>query len=71
MENMQSETGRNTGSKIIKIDVHTNARVEFKDVTGEIGKAVSKSNIENGICYIFVPHTTAGITINENADPDV
>ncbi|MEK6647403.1 MAG: secondary thiamine-phosphate synthase enzyme YjbQ [Candidatus Firestonebacteria bacterium] len=68
---MQSETGRNTGSKIIKIDVHTNARVEFKDVTGEIGKAVSKSNIENGICYIFVPHTTAGITINENADPDV
>lgn len=40
-------------------------------VTGLVSRAVSKSGVKEGICVIFCPHTTAGITINENADPDV
>ncbi len=41
------------------------------DITSKIQEAVSKSGVKSGICHIFVPHTTAGLTINENADPDV
>ncbi len=41
------------------------------DITSKIQEFVSKSGIKSGICTIFIPHTTAGITINENADPDV
>jgi secondary thiamine-phosphate synthase enzyme len=41
------------------------------DITKEIGKAVSEEGVEGGICHLFVPHTTAGITINEGADPSV
>ena len=41
------------------------------DITREIEKIVSESNIQNGVCRLFIPHTTAGITINENADPSV
>lgn len=41
------------------------------DITGEVQQAVAASGIKEGICTVFVPHTTAGITINENADPDV
>jgi len=41
------------------------------DITPLVKDIVGKSKIENGVCYIFVPHTTAGITINENADPSV
>jgi secondary thiamine-phosphate synthase enzyme len=41
------------------------------DITPLVRDVVDKSKIENGVCYIFVPHTTAGITINENADPSV
>lgn len=40
-------------------------------ITGLVSRAVSKSGVKEGICVIFCPHTTAGITINENADPDV
>ena len=41
------------------------------DITGEISKVVRQSGIESGVCHVFVPHTTAAVTINENADPDV
>lgn len=41
------------------------------DVTKEVQSKIKESGIKNGICIIYVPHTTAGITINENADPDV
>lgn len=43
----------------------------FLEITDRVIAAVSQSSIKNGMCQIFVPHTTAGITINENADPDV
>jgi secondary thiamine-phosphate synthase enzyme len=41
------------------------------DITSEVESMVKKSGVTSGVCYVFVPHTTAGITINENADPDV
>jgi secondary thiamine-phosphate synthase enzyme len=49
----------------------TNSRVQFLDITAMVQAEVSSSKIKEGVCYLFVPHTTAGITINENADPDV
>jgi len=51
--------------------VKTNRKVEFIDVTGNVQQVVSREGVEEGVCYLFVPHTTAGITINENADPSV
>jgi len=41
------------------------------DITPAVREAISKSRVENGMCIVYCPHTTAGITINENADPDV
>lgn len=54
-----------------RIQVRTHARTEMIDITSRIQDVVRESGIESGICTVFVPHTTAGITINENADPDV
>lgn len=54
-----------------ELNIKTNSRTEFKNITSDIDKLVKSSNIDEGICLIFVPHTTAGITINENADPAV
>ena len=46
-------------------------REDFYNITPQVREAVSKSGVTNGIAVVFCPHTTAGITINENADPDV
>jgi secondary thiamine-phosphate synthase enzyme len=56
---------------ITKIDIKTGSRIEFKDITREISDIVGKSGVKSGVCYIFVPHTTAGIMVNEHADPAV
>lgn len=56
---------------LIKLDIITNAHTEMKDITRLIQKAVTDSGVKDGICTVFVPHTTAAVTINENADPDV
>jgi len=53
------------------IEVRTAAREEFIDVTSAVAGAVRESGIEKGHALVFVPHTTAGVFINENADPDV
>jgi len=53
------------------ITVRTSTREELVDVTGPVQEAVSESGIDTGMVICFVPHTTAGITINEDADPDV
>jgi secondary thiamine-phosphate synthase enzyme len=53
------------------LKVKTDRRIQLVDVTGQVQKAVAASGVESGICYLFVPHTTAAITINEGADPDV
>jgi secondary thiamine-phosphate synthase enzyme len=56
---------------LFTIPVRTDSRTQLKDITPEIKECVRKSGVKNGICVVFVPHTTAGVTINENADPDV
>ena len=43
----------------------------LSNITGNVSEAAAKSGVTNGICVVYCPHTTAGITINENADPDV
>lgn len=53
------------------LEVYTQKRTHFEDITAEIREIVSQLEIEEGICYIYIPHTTAGVFINENADPDV
>lgn len=54
-----------------RLSIRTHSRSELMDITPLVKDIVRKSKIENGVCYVFVPHTTAGITINENADPSV
>jgi secondary thiamine-phosphate synthase enzyme len=54
-----------------EVSVETHSRVEMIDITAEIQKAVREEKIEKGICLVYTPHTTAAVTINENADPDV
>jgi len=56
---------------IKELSVRTSSRVELVDVTDLVQEVVSKSGIKSGLCCVYVPHTTAGITINENADPSV
>lgn len=51
--------------------VQTTARSETIDITDRVAALVSQSGVEEGFCHVFVPHTTAAVTINENADPDV
>jgi len=54
-----------------KIEVRTDAGDSLVDITGRIEEALSESRVDAGLCVIYVPHTTAGVTINENADPSV
>ena len=49
----------------------TRSRVEFQDITSEVQRVVTSSGITDGLCQVFVPHTTAAITVNEHADPSV
>jgi secondary thiamine-phosphate synthase enzyme len=53
------------------LTVRTGSRTEFLDLTGQIQEAVRESGVQEGLCHLFVPHTTAAVTINENADPSV
>ena len=53
------------------LSVKTSAHSEFVDITSLTNAVVREAGIKDGICLIFIPHTTCGITINENADPDV
>ncbi len=53
------------------LNVKTSARVEMVDITSQVTQAISDEGVDDGLAVVFVPHTTAGVTINENADPDV
>ena len=53
------------------LQVRTSSKTELIDITRSVQGAIQKSGAKEGICHIYVPHTTAGITINENADPSV
>jgi secondary thiamine-phosphate synthase enzyme len=61
--------GEEDGMREIRIS--TTSRAELLDITGEVQKAVADSGVRDGVCHVYVPHTTAGVTINENADPSV
>ncbi len=52
-------------------NINTRSRSEMIDITGQIRAALKEGRIQSGVCHVFVPHTTAAVTINENADPDV
>ncbi len=54
-----------------KISIKTNSRIELIDITDRVQTVVAKNKAKEGVCFIFCPHTTAGLTINENADPSV
>jgi secondary thiamine-phosphate synthase enzyme len=53
------------------LSVKTNRRTQLVDITHEVEQAVRESAVKSGVCYVYVPHTTAGVVINEHADPDV
>ena len=54
-----------------KLDIRTGGKTDLLDITNQIRGVVSRSAVNNGIVTVYTPHTTAAITINENADPDV
>lgn len=54
-----------------QITVATRSKTELVDISSQIEKIVEDSGIKDGVCWVFVPHTTAGISINEGADPSV
>jgi len=57
--------------KTTSFDVRTHSRSEMIDITSQVATAVGKAGVGEGAVTVYVPHTTAGVTINENADPDV
>jgi len=56
---------------LAKIEVGTRQRSEMIDITEEVQAQVARSGVKNGLCLVWVPHTTAGVTVNENSDPAV
>jgi len=52
-------------------NVRTASRTDLKDMTDQVAEAVARAGVQKGVCVVSVPHTTAGVTINENADPSV
>lgn len=56
---------------MVELSIRTSRREEFIDLTRRIQEVVAQSGVQNGICVVFVPHTTCGVMINEHADPDV
>ncbi len=54
-----------------EIIIESHEKMQFIELTSKINNILKRSNINDGVCLVYTPHTTAGITINENADPDV
>jgi secondary thiamine-phosphate synthase enzyme len=54
-----------------QIEVSTKGRQAFHDITAQVQTAVGRSGVQDGLCFVFCPHTTAGVTLNENWDPTV
>jgi secondary thiamine-phosphate synthase enzyme len=55
----------------VTIQIRTSRRAQLLDITDQVAKVVESSRVADGVCHVFVEHTTAGVTINEGADPDV
>lgn len=56
---------------MVSFQVSTGRKEELIDITAKVADGVSKSSVDSGLCIVYVPHTTAAVTINENADPAV
>jgi len=54
-----------------QLSVETSSRTDLVDITALVAAVVKKSGVKSGMCHVYVPHTTAGVTVNENADPAV
>ena len=72
---MGRESGRNVSAErslgLSLIQLESRSRVEFQDITPLVEKVIEESSVRSGICHLFVPHTTAAVLINENADPSL
>lgn len=55
----------------VTFEVRSRGRTQLIDITKQVTDAVTKSRVSEGICHVYIPHTTAGVTINEGTDPDV
>ena len=58
-------------NRLYRLSLHTTAHTQMVNITRQVQEIVKSSGVTNGLCVIYVPHTTAAITINENTDPDV
>jgi secondary thiamine-phosphate synthase enzyme len=56
---------------VIQLQIRTSGKQTFEDITSQVQEAVGESTVQEGLCYLFCPHTTAGLTLNENWDPSV
>jgi secondary thiamine-phosphate synthase enzyme len=56
---------------VIQLQIRTSGKQTFEDITSQVQGAVGESTVQEGLCYLFCPHTTAGLTLNENWDPSV
>jgi secondary thiamine-phosphate synthase enzyme len=69
---LAKQPAKATGRGLVRaLDVKTAERTQLVDISDEVRKCVAESGVGSGVCHLYVPHTTAGITINENDDPDV
>ena len=55
----------------IQIEIQTRNKVDLVDITGDVQRALDETDVAEGICFLFCPHTTAGLVLNENWDPTV
>jgi secondary thiamine-phosphate synthase enzyme len=60
-----------SGPRIETLHVKTSRRTEWVNITSDVNRFVAAARVAHGVCHIYIPHTTAGVTINEGADPDV
>jgi secondary thiamine-phosphate synthase enzyme len=63
--------GSAPANRIERIAVRTTRRTELRNITADVDELVARSGVSSGVCHVYVPHTTAGVTINEGYDPDV
>ncbi len=68
---MSSPGRASSDPRTVTLHLKTSRRTEWLDITSEVGRRVAAFGVSSGVCHIYSPHTTAGITINEGYDPDV
>jgi len=68
---MNSAGKASSGPRIETLHLKTARRTEWVNITSELNRCVAASGVSHGFCHLYIPHTTAGITINEGDDPDV